>query len=97
MKTKPYFCTRICKDEENINSELHRIGHYELDVRMLRLYLVSEGKREEVRRLSFCEACILDMLISAEEDVISNQRFLNEIWGEDTLYNLNSPNRSKIL
>ena len=73
-----------------MNSELRRIGHYELDVRMLRLYLVNEGRRKEVRRLSFREACILDMLISAEEDVVSNQRFLNEIWGEDTLYNLNS-------
>ena len=73
-----------------MNSELRRIGHYELDVRMLRLYYVSNRRRVEVRHLSFREACILDMLISAEEEVVDNQRLLNEIWGDVTLYNLNS-------
>ncbi len=73
-----------------MNSELHRIGRYELDVRMLRLYYVSNGRRTEVRRLSFREACILDMLITAEEEVVDNQRILNEIWGDNSFYNLNS-------
>ena len=57
---------------------------------MLRLYYVNNRRRVEVRRLSFREACILDMLISAEEEVVDNQRLLNELWGNDTLYNLNS-------
>ena len=73
-----------------MNSGLRRIGHYELDMRMLRLYYVCNMRRIEVRRLSFREACILDMLISAEEEIVDNQRLLDELWGDNTLYTHNS-------
>ena len=72
------------------DNDLRQIGQYELDMRTLKLYYCTANKRTEVRRLSFREASLLDMLVSANGDIVETKRLLDEVWGDDSVSNLNS-------
>ena len=72
------------------DNDLRQIGRYELDMRTLKLYYCTADRRTEVRRLSFREASLLDMLIRADEQIVETEQLLNDLWGDDSFSNRNS-------
>ncbi len=65
-------------------------GHFVLDVPGQRLIYAPSCKEELQRSLSFRETSILYKLIAAKGDVVDNKSLLNDLWGSDDVYNLNS-------
>ncbi len=65
-------------------------GKFELNPQKQELLLHASGGTTVLRKLSFREASILTLLIEAQGDVVENHILLQEYWGGDSIYHLNS-------
>ena len=88
---------RVCRSAggcEQIHTQsisvIKSIGKYELDVNAQELIFHEDKYIYSSCSLSFRETAILNFLISASGEIVENKRFLNELWGNNDIYNLNS-------
>lgn len=74
--------------------EVLPLGRYILDIPAQQLTFHAQpeckGENDKCRSLSFRETAILEHLIAADGAIVENTRLLNELWGSDDTYNLNS-------
>ena len=70
-------------------NELH-IGRFELNSQKQELLFHTSNGSVIKRKLSFRESSILQLLIEANGELVESHILLIEVWGSDTINNMNS-------